>query len=847
VEVTASAATVDSERASAATLISPDALVNLPIFNRSFTSLATLTPQVTIADRGNIAIGGQRGINTSVNIDGGDNNESFFGGATGAAEGKTPFTVSLEAVREYQVITDGASAEFGRMGGGYLNAITKSGTNDFTGSLFYYDRLKSLVALPPKLSPSFDPAAAVGDFKDRNIGFSIGGPIIKDKLFFFVAFEAVRRTDSINFVWGGATPVALDPATNPSDSVLLAKGYNYSYKSDSNVTFARLDWLVNANHSLQLRANISDFKGVINQGITVAEEGTSTDDIKTTNLVGQWNWTIGGSWINEFRINVLKDDQPRNPRSTQPQVSISNVGSYGEYPFGRVFKNDRLQFMETLSYITPTLQVKGGIDYNKTRVKEVFASFADGGYSFNDLASFRAGNWSQFQQRFGLGGLDAREAGTIDLAEKELALFLQTDFRLGSSVKLGVGLRYDKQEHPDFPIADFSDPLATTMPLTQKIRNDAQFSPRLSLTWTPEADGGKTVVRASAGRYVSRTPSIFLYQTFTVNGVRAAQYTFSAAQAGLLGIPIGAAFNPNSPFRFASLPAAATAAAPDLFTYDPNFHNPHTDRVNLGAERAFGGWVLGINTTYAKSKDLERLKDINLGAPVANAQGRLVFPTTRPNANFRQLAVYTSDAEGRYQAVTLSAKFQKEDSPLQAQFFYTYAQDKDNDSNERNFSSYSTQNTQDLDSDYSYSDRDRRHVFSGYVSYLESITKIQSALSVRYQSGTPYSLTNSNDLNRDGVRGNDRLYQSGVDSGRNSQRNASTLFIDLKLSRSFAITQKVKFGVSAEVFNLLNRQDVFTVPSFRGTDAAPTFATANVLSGGNTSTRRVQLGARLSF
>ncbi|MCC6513047.1 MAG: carboxypeptidase regulatory-like domain-containing protein, partial [Geothrix sp.] len=141
VEVVAATAQVDSERASAAAIVSPDNLTNLPVFNRNFTNLATLAPQVVVdSNRGNLAIAGQRGVNTSINIDGGDNNEPFFGGATGAAEGKTPFTISIEAIREYQVITDGASAEFGRMGGGYVNAITKNGTNDLSGSLFYYMR-----------------------------------------------------------------------------------------------------------------------------------------------------------------------------------------------------------------------------------------------------------------------------------------------------------------------------------------------------------------------------------------------------------------------------------------------------------------------------------------------------------------------------------------------------------------------------------------------------------------------------------------------------------------------------------------------------------------------------------
>ncbi|HEX7552364.1 MAG TPA: carboxypeptidase regulatory-like domain-containing protein, partial [Geothrix sp.] len=226
VEVVATTAQVDSERASAAAIISPDNLVNLPVFNRSFTNLATLAPQVLVeSSRGNLAIAGQRGVNTSINIDGGDNNEAFFGGAIGAAEGKAPFTISIEAIREYQVITDGASAEFGRMGGGYVNAITKNGTNDISGSLFVYTRPRLFVEAGPTLhqpngSTTTNP---VGKFQQQQFGFSVGGPIIKDRLFFFVAYDAQRQKTPINMVWGGNSPVALDPVANPNDAVLISK------------------------------------------------------------------------------------------------------------------------------------------------------------------------------------------------------------------------------------------------------------------------------------------------------------------------------------------------------------------------------------------------------------------------------------------------------------------------------------------------------------------------------------------------------------------------------------------------------------------------------------------------
>jgi hypothetical protein len=848
VEVVAVASQVDTERSSAASNISPDALVNLPIKGRSFTDFALLTPQVTIADRGNLAIGGQRGINTSVNIDGGDYNEAFFGGGTGAAEGKTPFTVSIEAIREFQVITDGASAEFGRMGGGYLNAITKSGTNDLTGSLFFYTRPDSMVAKDPTTGKEVD------SFKTKQFGFSLGGPIIKDKLFYFIAYDGQREDRPTNFkLFGNNTPTTLDPVTFPNDAALLSRAATYSIKANSDVVFLRLDWIVNSDHALQFRVNTSNFKGDVNTASLNSNflntyDNTSTDDVKTISMVGQWNWTINSNWLNELRINYVKDELPRNPRSTAAQVVITNVATYGGYTFSREFETKRTQFSETLTYVTPTLQVRGGIDVNRTAVAEVFASTANGSYRFRDLTDFRAGNWTNYQQRFGLNGLSAREAGTLDTAENEMAAFIQADWRVSGSFKLGLGLRWDRQEHPSFDIANFNDLTVVSgtskkSNLTAKIPTDSQISPRLSFTWTPEGDQGRTVVRGSAGRYVSRTPSVFLYQVYTVNGVRAAQVTFISNQAATFGIPRGSAFNASNPFVFSAFPTGATAPASDIFTFDPNFKNPATDRLNLGAERAYGGWLLGISAAYAKTKNLERLTDLNLPTPAANAQGRLVFGSTRPNPFYRQMDMYVSDAESKYKAVTLSAKYQKADSPLQAGLYYTWSKEEDNDSNERNFSSYSTQNTQRLQDEYSLSNNDRTHVVTGYLSWLDKRwTGIQSGFNVRYLTGSTYSLTNGNDLNNDGVSGNDRL----IGSIRNGYRTGKTLNVDLKLSREWRFAQRYGLTVSAEIFNLFNHIERYYRQRFTGTDAAPV-VTSTLQPVSSSGQRQVQLGIRFAF
>ncbi|MBL0212207.1 MAG: carboxypeptidase regulatory-like domain-containing protein [Holophagaceae bacterium] len=863
VEVVAVATQVDTDRSAAVTLFTPESLNTLPVKGRGFLDFALLSPQVTISsERGNIAIGGQRGINTSINVDGGDYNDAFFGGTNGGAEGKTPFTVSIEAVREFQVITDGASAEFGRMGGGYLNAITKSGTNAVSGSIFYYNRPQSLVAKDHQTGKE------VSDFKTIQYGGSVGGPIIKDKLFYFVAFDTQKESRPADFFWHNTSfdfnnPAALNPTTYPNDAALVARDGKYETKADSLTIFARLDWFVNADHSIQFRINRSTFNGNTNAGVTNSFSNVSTDDIKTLQLVGQWNWTIGGNWLNEFRVNLVKEELPRIPNSTSAQVTINSVGTYGKYPFTREFETTRTQISESLTYVTPTMQIKGGIDYNGTKIAEVFAPFTEGGYTFSNtvanggnpartaLENFRLGRWSSFTQNFGLNGLTGYQAGDLQTTEKELAIFLQSDWRLNDSLKVGLGLRWDRQEHADISILDYSDPLSAAPPLSAKIPTDSQISPRLSFTWTPARDNGNTVVRGSLGSYVSRTPSVFIYQAFTQNTKRIGAYTLTAiggngaesastiAAAAAGGVLFGAGFNAQNPAILSGVPTAG-GTKPDIFTFAQDFKNPKTDRLNLGVERAFSfGWVFGLSGALAHTKNLERYNDINLGTPTLNAQGRLVYPSTRPNTNFRRMAVYASDAESKYSALTFSAKYNKENSPLQAQIFYTWAMDRDNDSNERNFSSSAIQDFKRLNDDYGYSVNDRRHVVTGYLSYLEkNWTGIQFGLNLRYLGARAYNPT-LGDRNNDSFF-NDRL----IGTERNAFRETAQTVADLKISRDWTFARKVKFTVSGEVFNIFNHTARFDRVSLSGTDAA---VTTTLTKTAISSPRQVQLGVRLAF
>lgn len=843
----APARTRDAQRTSSATLIYPDTLQSLPLKGRSFLDFTYLAPQVILsspADRALIAIGGQRGINTSIDLDGGDFNEPFFHGAMGQSEGRTPFSLSIEAIRQFQVVSDGASAEVGRMGGGYVNAITRSGTNDFHSSIFFYDR-------PQGLAAHDFLSTRVADFKTDQFGGYISGPLIKNKVFYFAAFDAQQDSRPVNFTWGGARPVTLSSA-NPHDAVLLSKGSVYTLPANARTFFARADCYLGARQSLQLRLNVSRFDSIAGSGTTASFESTAADQVNTLSFGGEWTFNFNNQWMSELRLNYTSDDLPRTVRSETPEVVISNVGSYGAYAYAREFSTHRYQVFEIMSWLRPSFQLKSGFDLNFTGVNEVFNPNIDGVYYFSSLDDYRKGKWSTYTQNFGLSGLTPSQSGTLDATEWEAALFAQMDWQFRDAWKLSAGLRLDHQDHPDFPIADFSNITASPLPLTARIPTDTSVSPRLGLTWNPAFDQARTLFRASAGEYVSRTPSVFLYQVYALNGARIGAFTFRAtnpadvAAAAALGVLWGDGFDPASPAALMGAPSGSGAVS-DVFSFSPDFKNPRTYRGYMGAERDFGhGLFLGLSGTYARTTNLERIADLNLGTPTPNAQGRLVFPAARPNTHYGRMASFTSDAKGRYWATTLSAAYRPQDTGFTAQFFYTYARERDDDSNERNYSYSGTQNPQRLLDEYSWSDRDRRHVLTGYTTYLEHFSGIRVGAKFQYLSAFPFSATNPSDLNRDGVRSNDRL----PGTIRNDFRTGPIALVDLKLSRQFSI-KPFTMTASLEIYNLFNQQNTYDNVLFTGTDAAPVVSTVETplytVNSTYFPTRQVQWGVRIEY
>ncbi len=861
ITVTSEAPAVEVTNTQVSTTIQSEQLKNLPTPGTDFRQLVLLTPETRFdSERGNISISGQRGINTNVTVDGVDYNNAFFGGTTGGAEGRAPLSISEESIKEFSVITNGASAEFGRSGGGFVNVITKSGTNNLHGSGFYYNQPQSLISdfAKPHLAPGqvFTGTTKPADQSKDQFGASLGGAVVKDKLFYFVSYDNQKQDVTVPI-----SSTVLDAAVFAKYPA-LASPSSFAFTRNGHVAFGRVDYQINDANRVMVRGNFAKYDGEngtsTSPSQTASHNGIEGMDAKT--YVGQYSGQFGANFLNDLNLNYVTEDTPRADKGLNlTEVQVPGV-SYGEVSFLPIVStNDRKEIGDTLSYLLDKHVLKGGADYNDTGIDQIFKGNWRGVYVFNSQADLLAGRWAQFRQFGGLNGLNADQAGRAKFRQKESAFFLQDQWFLRPNLTVTAGVRWENLDNPNDAVLNQNDLNANgSFKLNGKIPDsNNNISPRVSISWAPDE---KTAVRGSVGRYWSRTPAILFAQLLTSNGVRATQYIINSQQSGgvVTGPPTdplspgwGSAFNPVgvAPIDFSRI---TTIAKPGVFAIDPNFDNPYTDRITIGAEReVFARTSLALDVTYAESKQLERLTDINRSYSGALAPNGLpAYSSTTPNQYYARITTLLSDARSKYYGVTATLNRRFADS-FSLYAAVTYSKDKDNDSNERNFSGIQPEDFNDLDLNYGYSNRDQR--WKGVVNgvWQSPFWGLGLSGSFRYSTGSPYTGTAGRDLNNDG-NNTDRPTVNGVHFDRNSFRQPDFYELNLRLSKGFKIWES-NLQLFAECFNCSNAANRFVTSANQTYGANPSLGvnpTVNPRFGiedGVGTPRTVQLGIRLDF
>ena len=880
---------VDIAQSEPATRLSEEAVADLPNDGRNVLNLTLLTPGVGIVqgpDGDELTIGGQRGIHNNISVDGADFNNPFFGEQRG---GQRPaFTFNMDAVEEIVVIPQGANAEFGRSSGGFVNVITKSGTNQLHGSMHFFGKHSAL-----STTAKHEGMARAPDFGQGQFGFTMGGPLVKNKAFFFAAYDQQIFRDTKQDDIDRIDPRVrnfMDTAFNGA----LAGDYGpIDRTNDARAFLAKIDYHLSENHSATFKYNY-----------TWSEQKNGTFDVdswaRSANAVERdWSHAFNGSLvsllsagaINEFRFQIAREDRPRpydgpiNPNTARPFPDTA-MDFVGAYRFGLPFfipveyRDSRLQFLDNISWGIGDHLIKAGVEWNRTESTQTFIGFANGRYIFNSVNGFlnfvdRGNGYVEcadgststagacpdgieivgpvlvYLQQAGVGGLTVEEAGTQSIPQHELAAFVQDSWRVSDELTLNYGLRWEAQIQPDVLtdpaevfFADFIGKTARTdagtyaFPSNGKIPSDwTMFQPRIGMAYDVQGDA-KTLLRGSVGIYYARIPGLNLASTRSTNGSRGQTIFRSSALTPVLGPP---------PAYGALLPAPeGDPFGPDITVVDQNFKNPRTLSAHAGIERELhaGGLVGSFGYAYARTDRLTRFVNRNdavFGSPWAKGLG------TDGNNGIGILTVAESTAESRYHGLSFGLRHQARDD-LQFQINYTLSWDRSNDDNERDPFTFRYVDPTQLDREWGYSDRDQRHRFNAWaLAKLPGEIFLNNRIS--YYSAQPISESCGGDNRGSGTPSvnpwgatSDRICANGDIIPRNTLRKDNAFFSwDARLSRPIPLGNG-QLEAIVEVFNLLNA-DNFRDP----TSAGLLFNFDGTVQSGLGNPREVQIGLRYVY
>lgn len=828
VTVVADTELVDSESSSTSTSISQKSIENLPIRGRNFPEFVQLTPGVVQeGDRKGLVIAGQRSINSNVAIDGADFNDALQGNQRGGND--AVFFFPQTAIKEFQVVRSGATAEVGRTGAGFVNAVTKSGTNEFRGEGFYFNRNDRLT--------SADAFGNDGANNQNLFGGSIGGPIIRDRAFFFVGAEhnILRIPYFVDFL---PTSTAL-----PTDLAAL-EGEQIA-SNDPTSVFARFDFNINTSNTLNLQYSFSNLKA---RNFVAIDEGTILTDVAATQNVlrkGSSNGLKGSlvtvfspNLINEFRAQIATDNRREDSNVGGPDIRISGVGRIGgSNSRPRIFNTTRYQISDNMSLTSGEHQIKFGFDLNINRWEARRVTNGSGTWRFNSLNDYLNLIPRRFDQAVPL----IEDALTARDYQREIGLFVQDKFKPFKNLTISAGLRWDGLDNPTPPNPN------PALPETQSIPDDyKQWQPRLGGAWDVFGNG-RTVIRLSGGLFTSRTPAILFYRVFVNNDLVTKDLRIDE-RSGACRTATGASIPTNCFFRgtgaLVTFPNTLTglsnaallpftvrngAALTRAFGFDPDFRNPRSFQASATWEQKIGeDYALSIGYLRTAAWNLQRRFDRNLFAPTIQPTGFPVFPVNgsggalRPNPAIGIYSINESTAHSSYDALAVSLR-RRFAQRFQIEANYTFAKNRDDDSNERNFSRETTQNPFDLAAEAGPSKQDVRHNFnlSGVVDLGYGFTL--SAIAIT-RSGFPYTPRpiEGEDYQNDGNDGNDRAIVGGSVVGRNSARQPYFFNLDLRLLKSFKFGETRSLAFSAEVFNVTRN----TNKGF-GVDAISDYCTTN--------------------
>ncbi len=595
VSVSATTPLLDPAASSLGTVVDRQSIDSLPLNGRNFTDFALLTPGATTdGDFGMISFNGVAGNFNNYTVDGGNNNNAFFAQQIGRT---IPFQFSEDVIREFQVTSTGFEAEFGQAGGGLVNTVTKSGTNETHGDAYYYI-LDSATSANDRINEQ--QGIAKPHNRRQQLGGTIGGPIVHDRLFYVGNYETQIRNEPLTVNDG--------PAVNglPADffinnpglaSQVQAAAGSFPRSFNQNVAFGKINGVINNKNTFSVTYNYQRFRsphGYFNTPTSTGDGLSLTDGATSHFFQASLQTSFNATTINEFRFHFGSDyhfDLPASP-PTSPAVTIQNPDTgfvFGGNRFQLANTDRRYEYTDTLTKVLGNHTFKAGVDINRSHNADSFTYGPQGEYRFADLTDVPSGNFELYLQSFG--------QSTIVQTSPTYSFFVQDQFRATPRLTLNYGLRYDLQVLPQPKQCNPAFDLTCHIPYSKK-----NLSPRVGFAYALDRKGD-TVVRGSFGLFYIQEDLLDVSQAFASNGVTR---PFLVVVGPKFGNSSPLVTYPNSLTAFPS----GAGGTPSIVVFSPNFRSPYVEQANAAVEHQFGTQT-ALSVGYVYSHGLRLLGNSN--------------------------------------------------------------------------------------------------------------------------------------------------------------------------------------------------------------------------------------------
>ena len=874
VEISGDPPLIETDRSQQSTTVSERFIRDLPIDRRDYLTFTLLAPGVVdsnaLADNSDFRVAqtpqsgisfyGNNGRGNSITVDGAEANDQ--GGGVRS-------TLSQEAVQEFQINRSNYNAELGGASGGVINIVSKTGTNRFGGTAFGYFRHQSLDA--------GDPFAIVlegnttrrikPDSERQQYGFTLGGPFVKDKLFFFGGYEGLRRRESsavplltdlrifqptpaqeaILATLPAATAAALRgvlTVSQPVQELFRQNSGVFPFNTDSHAASFRTDYVPGAANSFFVRYNFNDREEAFQASRALLGFSRSNNvDVLDHNLVGGWTHIVNSNMSNELRLQVNYNElfvTSNDPNG--PELNVAGFGFFNRDIFLPSFNIDRrYEIVDNFSVIHGNHRFKFGGSFlmrdgffdSKTffggrfgfgTLPGAFVSPLLAGTTINAIQALSLGLPQSYQQGF--------EDGIVGGKLPYYSVYAQDTWKALSNLTLNYGLRYEVDTR--------REPLRTFY---------GNWGPRVGFAWDPFREG-KTIVRGGYGMFYAQIPFVIDYVVQSLNEIDGFRQipqvltTLSAANPlavngpinifrtlraqGVIGIPN--TIRTITPADLTQFGINISQTGPRnplavIFRSDPTYRNPRAQQASFGIEHEFAeGFSMSASYVWALTQFITRARDINLrnrpigprgirewGAFAPDCAGAGIF-NCFVNPTLFQEIIYESAASANYNGLII--EWQKQfgrNFAIAGNYTLSEAFDQVTDYN----SDFRAFDQTFDDPEYSLSAFHQKHKF---VTYAVLTTPWRNPFLrdwtfttiVRANSGRPFNLLSGSDVNGDRSTNGDRplLRLNGIDVGaipRNVGKGPSFATVDLRIMRRLSFGENMSLDLTAEAFNLLNR------------------------------------------